>query len=450
MESPDLKLIRDFAERREETAFAELVRRHVDLVYSAACRVTQDPDLARDVTQKVFADFARKIPTWNPQVVPPAWLYRAALNCARNERRREIRRKLYEHEAMKQAEPGDGPAETGFLELLPLLDDALEQLDEEDRQVLVMRFLSRSSLRSVGEALGIGEDGARKRVNRAGQRLRQILERQGRLVSEAAVVAALAALGAQTAPPALAAAVLGSALAASTTAPLVAAPWLLSATTVVLVSQALVSWQGWRLEQIQQEVAAREAQLAITFPAETDAGVMARESAAAELTRLRQTALDLRRQLAVSPASANSGAISPAAPKRVVLQTGRVVPWADLDEAGSATPEAMVQSMLAAERRGNVDRYVEFQLLDRESRQRILKQEHEAEARDRWTTEAYSAKYQGAEVLLLAVAEDGPDRVRVRLSFLKLAGTDSTDEWLLGRTSQGWRKLPIALPPSSP
>lgn len=450
MESPDFKLIRDFAERREEAAFAELVRRHVDLVYSAACRVTQDPDLARDVTQKVFADFARKIPTWNPQVVPPAWLYRAALNCARNERRREIRRKLYEQEAMKQAEPSDGPAETEFLELLPLLDDALDQLDEEDRQALVLRFLSRCSFRSVGEALGIGEDAARKRVERAGQRLRQILERQGRLASEAAVVAALAALGAQTAPPALAAAVVGTALAACSAAPLIATPWLLSATAVVLVSQALVFWQGLRLEQIQQEVADRETQLAIALPAGTDSSVMARENPAAELTRLRQTAWDLRRQLAASPASANSGAVSPAMPERVVLQTGRVVPWADLHEAGSATPEAMVQSMLAAEHRGNVDRYVELQLMDRESRQRILKQEHEAEARERWATEAQAAKNQGAGILLLSVTEDGPERVRVRLSILKPAGTDSTDEWLLGRTAQGWRKLPVVLPVGSP
>jgi DNA-directed RNA polymerase specialized sigma24 family protein len=55
----DQQLLRDYTGRRSEAAFAELVRRHIDFVYSAALRMVRDTHLAEDVTQGAFVALAQ-------------------------------------------------------------------------------------------------------------------------------------------------------------------------------------------------------------------------------------------------------------------------------------------------------------------------------------------------------------------------------------------------------
>src|SRR2546427_3984716 len=95
----DQQLLRDYVGCRSEAAFAELVRRHVDFVYSAALRMVRDAHLAEDVTQGVFVALARNARQLADRPVLSGWLHRTTQNLAANAVRSDVRRRAREQEA---------------------------------------------------------------------------------------------------------------------------------------------------------------------------------------------------------------------------------------------------------------------------------------------------------------------------------------------------------------
>src|ERR1041385_3693351 len=97
---PDGELLRRYIESHSESAFAELVARHLDLVYSTALRqVNGDAHLAQDVAQTVFIDLARKAATLTQRSVLTGWLYTSSSFAAAKAVRTEQRRQTHEQEA---------------------------------------------------------------------------------------------------------------------------------------------------------------------------------------------------------------------------------------------------------------------------------------------------------------------------------------------------------------
>jgi RNA polymerase sigma factor (sigma-70 family) len=207
----DAALLKAFAQGHSEPAFAELVRRHVDMVYSAARRQTRGDDaLTEDVTQAVFVTLAQKAQSIRQGEAVAGWLLVTTRYVALNALRSEARRRHHEREAaaMKgEAGEHDDPKGRNWNEISHLLDEAVAKLKREDRDALAMRFFQGRSIAQVGAAMGISTEAAQKRVTRAVQRLRGIFAARGIVTSDDALASMLGAHLITSAPAALKAAI---------------------------------------------------------------------------------------------------------------------------------------------------------------------------------------------------------------------------------------------------
>jgi RNA polymerase sigma factor (sigma-70 family) len=208
----DAQLLDAYAGEASEPAFTELVTRHIDLVYSAALRVVAgDAHLARDVTQIVFLDLARKARGLPRDVFLAGWLHRHTCFVAKKAVRTERRRRDRERIAMEMKELDDNPQAT-WEQIAPYLDESLNQLNTSDRTAIVLRFLKQQDLGVVGAALGISDDAAQKRVSRALEKLRVLLNRRGVLLPATVLPSLLATHAITAAPAGLAAAAAATSL----------------------------------------------------------------------------------------------------------------------------------------------------------------------------------------------------------------------------------------------
>jgi RNA polymerase sigma factor (sigma-70 family) len=199
-EMGDHELLAEFARVNSEAAFAELVGRHADLVYSVALRESGNAQSAEEIAQAVFVVLARKAGSLSSRISLPGWLYQTARLTARNYRRGEVRRIRREQEAFMESSNTVTEEAASWQSIVPLLDEALGRLSAGDRNALVLRFLQGRLLREVGSALGLNEPAAKMRVNRALEKLRRYFGRHGIAMSVALISSAVAANAVQSAP----------------------------------------------------------------------------------------------------------------------------------------------------------------------------------------------------------------------------------------------------------
>ena len=207
MNSDDIELLRRYAFERSEEAFADLVQRHIGLVYSAALRQTQgDATLAQDVTQVVFTGLARTATRLTRHTSLAGWLYTTTRHTAATLRRGEQRRCTRELEAHAMNELLQS-AETNpaWAQLRPVLDEAMHDLKATDREAVLLRFFESLPLATVGARLGVTENTARMRVARALERLRTALVKRGVTSTAGALAAVLGVQAVGAAPAGLAA-----------------------------------------------------------------------------------------------------------------------------------------------------------------------------------------------------------------------------------------------------
>ena len=185
----DMELLREYARHNSEEAFAMLVSRHVNLVYSVALRQAHDPHLAEEITQAVFIILARKAETLGQKTILPGWLCRTARYTSANALTIQRRRQRREQEAYMQSILNE-PEPEAWRQIAPLLDGAMEHLGQKDHDAVVLRFFEGRNFKEVGAALGASENAAKKRVNHALEKLRRYFSKHG-LVSTTAIIAGI-------------------------------------------------------------------------------------------------------------------------------------------------------------------------------------------------------------------------------------------------------------------
>ena len=209
-ELDDHDLLRQYVEQNSEAAFAALVTRHVDKVYSTALRHTRNAHAAEEITQAVFVILAKKSGRLGAKVILSGWLYETARLTALTYIRSEIRRARREQEAHMQITLNKIDSEA-WPHIAPLLDEALAKLSAADRHAVVLRYFDGKSLGEVGAALGASEGAAKKRVTRAVEKLRRFFTKRGVTLTATVLTAAISANSVQAAPLGVAATVTATA-----------------------------------------------------------------------------------------------------------------------------------------------------------------------------------------------------------------------------------------------
>ena len=216
MSEPDNSLIAEFNARRSEEAFAALVRQHVNLVFATAFRQVGDAGAAEEITQNVFMTLAQAAGRLGSHPTIAGWLHQTALNKSREWLRSELRRRKREQVAVN-LQKARAEGDSVWSSLVPLLDEALLELRDADRLAVILHFLEGRNFQEVGSVLGVGEDAARKRVDRCLGQLTHFFRRQGFATPALTAGAPLFALSSHAVPAGLAASATSAGLAAHST-----------------------------------------------------------------------------------------------------------------------------------------------------------------------------------------------------------------------------------------
>lgn len=448
----DCELLSDFAERQNEWAFGELVRRHLSLVHSAALRLA--PSQAEDVSQAVFVALAQQAGAVAVRLKKGAplsgWLHLTTRNLAAKAVRTEMRRRTRERAVPAMATPAEPPQEDWWPRMAPHLDHALAELAEMDRDAILMRFFESKTAREIGERLGLSEEAAQKRIVRALERLRERFVLRGVVVPAAAMTALLGAQAVQSAPAALAGGIAAAAVTAAVeTAPaasLVAWAAKQTATLIMTKSQLAILTGTAVLSAIPLAIQYRDINQARADLAELRAasvppplpapGGDSQGSEAEEMERLRRDIRDLEDGLATRREAPTLVRRQEAA-GTTLLVPGRTVPLSELVVAGSSTPEAALQSYLALQRDGNLEGVLGL-MLDQpteEEQQRWLMLE---EGRARMAAALKKEVEPIQSVALLAQKPISAFRTQLVIQESRVDGP-VTNTVSLGRTSQGWK-----------
>ena len=314
----DTQLLQQYVDEGSETAFRELVERHLHWVYAAALRRTQgQADLAADVAQQVFVTLSCQAQRLCRHPALAAWLHTATRNAALNLLTSEKRRRDREVSASEDTPAEDTPPD--WNRLRPCLDAAIDQLSQSDRTAIVLRFLEQRPYADIAQALRLTENAARMRTERALDKLRLALGRAGITSTASALALVLTQQTAPAAPAGLALSVSAAALSVPPAGGLLTSLLMNKVTSSLLVATATaglttLSWSALSDTPSSSDLAALKAENAeLRRVSSSDAGGAEMASVAGDFSRQASTLVQAvrSRQNTRSPLAGDASTATP-------------------------------------------------------------------------------------------------------------------------------------------
>ena len=174
--SADRELLRRFGDYRDEDSFAVLLQRHGPMVLHSARRITGDEQLAEDVFQATFLLLSRKANTIRRAEALPCWLHSVARRLAMQLRQAHVRRRKKKGVCGRRL-PLIPLRILSARELVSVLDDEIEKLPENQREVLILCCLEGLSRKKRRRLLGCSAAAVKGRLRHGRERLRLRLEK---------------------------------------------------------------------------------------------------------------------------------------------------------------------------------------------------------------------------------------------------------------------------------
>jgi len=436
MSDTDLELLARYTRHHADDAFAEIVRRHLNLVHSAALRPIRSPQLAEEVAQSTFINLARHAHRLAPDTILTAWLYqvtrREAIDVVRREARRQVREQIATEMNAINATAAD------WTHIEPLLDEAMHALDDTDRTAVLLRYFENKSLREVGATLGTSENAAQKRLGRAIERLREFFAKRGVTIGANGLIIVISAEAVQAAPIGLSSAIAHTVAFAGTTIATTAAATVtkaitMSATQKILIAAALSVAVGTGIYEARQALNLRTQMR--TLRAEHAGYVQRLENErddatrqlatfrgdnerlnrdTAELLRLRGQVGALRQELAETKRRTNQ----PDSPTDDLAKTWAIggIKWSPASkDVGLRSPEAAVQTYWWAVSNTNAERLKQAMVFDRGTNCAPVSDLY-AKRESRFNQGFYQGEVWAAR--LAAVTQDSPYRGSLQIEWM--------------------------------
>lgn len=185
----DAELVGRFKEG-DRQAYSEIVRRYQDRVFTQCLRWMGDRQIAEEVAQDVFLSLYRSLPKFRGEAQLSTWVYRVVINHCKNRRLYRRRRHVDRHEALEGERDEDQPqrqiahdgpgadASTHQAEAVELVQRALEQLEPEQRMIIVLRDVQDLPYEEISEILELPRGTVKSRLHRARAQLAAVLNRR--------------------------------------------------------------------------------------------------------------------------------------------------------------------------------------------------------------------------------------------------------------------------------